>query len=70
MERGIFERHSSGQKRKRTGSCSGENESEHGRGAIVISVVESRGREVCICKMDTSKVLECLLLYLRSRINN
>lgn len=58
MERGIFERHSSGQKRKR--SAHGEDTStsadQNSRGAIVISVVENRGREVCICRMDTSNV--------------
>lgn len=58
-ERGIFrlpgDEGGTG-KRKRSGSGTADRSEEFLAGTTIISVVESRAREVCIAKLDTSNV--------------
>lgn len=56
MDKGIFDRNPSGSKRRRTASDDASTFFDFHRGAVIVSVVENRGREVCICKMDTLNV--------------
>lgn len=53
-DKGIFPKNSAGQKRRRDPSEQSTDKS--GKGSIIVSVVENRAREICICKIDTSNV--------------
>lgn len=53
-DKGIFPKNSAGQKRRRDPSEQSTDKS--GKGSIIVSVVENRAREICICRIDTSNV--------------
>jgi hypothetical protein len=59
-DRGIFRsRNANG--RDRESGLNNNDRIEGGGTSVIISVVENRAREICICKIDTINVrLECL----------